>query len=682
MIPRHVIRLIVMALFTCHASGQSPSVPAAYSGIYSELQGYLNGFDATVSSQWNGAKSPVAFGGALTSADCNRGLQSLLLPTTLTSGVQVQLNGLVNAGVRSVVISVAFPILYQPFYQYDNDPQDYAKVLGFYQSVMAEARKRGLKVVIESSVMFPNVATDLPLTAYYATLTTAQVTAGRAQVAQTIAQQLQPDWLNLGSEPDTQSALLGLSGVYTPQQYATEISTIVTQLRNAGIARTPLIGCGVGTWAPNASAFVSAECGTGIDFIDLHIYTANLGFLAAAPPLLDQARAAGKGVAISEAWMRKLDDSQLQGKSDLAIEAVLSSSGSHAVDTFSFWAPLDAQFFGELAKLAYWKNLYYVAPFEIQYFFATLDYTQVGALSADQINAQETTAANAALRQGGVLTATGQSYAALLAQDPMPSRLTSLSIRGAAGAGDQTLIVGFAINGFGSKQVLLRGIGPALAQFGVAGALADPQLTLFAGNTAINQNAGWGGGAALSNAFAAVFAFPLPPNSRDAALLVSLPSGPYSAQVASPTGTGVALVEAYDAEAGLSSTRFVSLSARNQVGTGDNVLIAGFVVSGDTSKTLLIRAVGPSLTQYGVSGVLADPKLQLYNGSTLLQENNDWGGTPALSSAFTTVNEFALPPNSKDSAMLITLPPGIYTAQVSGVGATTGVALLEVYEMP
>jgi hypothetical protein len=359
--------------------------------------------------------------------------------------------------------------------------------------------------------MFPNVATDLPLTAYYATLTAAQVTAGRAQVAQTIAQQLQPDWLNLGSEPDTQSALLGLSGVYSPQQYATEVSTIVTQLRNAGIAGTPLIGCGVGTWAPNASAFVSAECGTGVDFIDLHIYTANLGFLAAAPPLLDQARAAGKGVAISEAWLRKLDDSQLAGKSDLAIEAVLSSGSSHAVDTYSFWAPLDAQFFGELAKLAYWKNLYYVAPFEIQYFFATLDYPQVGALGADQVNAQETAAANAALRQGGVLTATGQSYAALLAQDPIPSRLTSLSIRGGAGSGDQTLIVGFAISGFGSKQVLLRGIGPTLAQFSVAGALANPQLTLFSSSTAINQNAGWGGGAALSNAFAAVFAFPLPP---------------------------------------------------------------------------------------------------------------------------------------------------------------------------
>jgi hypothetical protein len=600
----------------------------------------------------------------------------------LTSGVQLQLNGLVNAGVRSVVISVAFPILYPPFYQFNNDPQDYAKVLSFYQSVMAEARKRGLKVVIESSVMFPNVATDLPLTAYYATLTTAQVTAGRAQVAQTIAQQLQPDWLNLGSEPDTQAALLGLSVVYTPQQYATEISTIVTQLRNAGIAGAPLIGCGVGTWAPNASNFVQAECGTGIDFIDLHIYTINLGFLAAAPSLLDQARAAGKGGAISEAWMRKLDDSQLSGKSDLAIEAVLSASSSHALDTFSFWTPLDNQFLGELVKLAYWKNLYYAAPFEIQYFFAGLDYTQVGALSADQINAQETTAANAALKQGGVLTAIGQSYAAALAQVPIPSRLTSLSIRGAAGTGDQTLIVGFGVNGFGSKQVLLRGIGPTLAQFGVAGALADPQLTLFAGTTAINQNAGWGGSAALSNAFTAVWAFALPPNSKDAALLVPLAPGLYSVQVTSPTSTGIALVEAYDADVGLSATRFTCLSARNQVGTGDNVLIAGFVVSGDTSKTLLIRAVGPTLAQYGVSGVLANPKLQLYNGSTLLQENDDWGGTPALSSAFTTVNEFALPANSKDSAMLITLPPGIYTAQVSGVGATTGVALLEVYEMP
>ena len=268
------------------------------------------------------------------------------------------------------------------------------------------------------------------------------------------------------------------------------------------------------------------------------------------------------------------------------------------------------------------------------------------------------------------------------------ARLANVSVRSGAGTGDQTLIVGLALGGTGSKQVLVRAIGPGLTQFGLPGALADPQLRLFsAAGVQTHLNEDWGGGATLSAAFTAVGAFSLPVASKDAALLVPLATGTYTAQVAAASGTGVALLEAYDSDAAVTPARFVNISARTQVGTGDNLLVIGFVVTGTGPKTVLIRAVGPGLTPFGVGGVLADPQLRLFNAAgTATDTNDDWAGTPALAAAhgnaFTQTGAFGLPAASKDAALLVTLQPGAYTAQVSGVNATTGVALVEVYELP
>jgi hypothetical protein len=246
------------------------------------------------------------------------------------------------------------------------------------------------------------------------------------------------------------------------------------------------------------------------------------------------------------------------------------------------------------------------------------------------------------------------------------------------------LILGFYIGGTGSKQVLIRGVGPTLAQYGVSGVLADPQLKLFnVANALINQNDNWGGSTALANAFVAVNDFALPTNSKDAALLVALPPNGYSAQVnGADASTGVAMIEAYEADTGTPGARFTALSARNQVGTGENILIAGFAVTGNAPKKLLIRGIGPTLANYAVSGVLADPRLDLYSGNTWIDGNDNWGGAAALSDAITATQAFPLPTNSKDAALLVTLQPGTYSAQVSGVGGTTGVALVEVYEVP
>jgi hypothetical protein len=271
-------------------------------------------------------------------------------------------------------------------------------------------------------------------------------------------------------------------------------------------------------------------------------------------------------------------------------------------------------------------------------------------------------------------------------------RLTNLAVRTSAGTDAQTLIVGFAISGAGTggtKPVLLRGVGPTLDVFPVPGFLADPKLELFDGSQVkMNENDDWGGSAQISSVGEQVGAFALRSNtSKDAALYnASFSPGRYSTWITGNNGTtGIALAEIYDATPAASYTaatpRLINVSARSQVGTGDDVLIAGFTISGQ-SRTVLIRAVGATLASFGVEGALANPKLELFQEQTMIVENDDWGGAAALSATFDSVGAFGLPAASTDAVLLVKLDPGGYTAKVSGVGNTTGVALVEVYDVP
>lgn len=270
----------------------------------------------------------------------------------------------------------------------------------------------------------------------------------------------------------------------------------------------------------------------------------------------------------------------------------------------------------------------------------------------------------------------------LHAQEP---RLSNVSVRTAAGGAD-VLITGFTIGPGPSKQVIIRAIGPTLAVFGVSGTLPDPKLELYSGSTKIAENDNWN--ASDAAAFASVGAFALGANSRDAALVTTLPPGGYTAQITGIGGAGVALVEVYEVSGG--AARLINLSTRAQVGTGASILIPGITVTtGAGTRRLLVRAVGPTLGVFGVPGTLADPKLELFSGNTKIGENDNWG-TPTvptaadaatLTSVFAQAGAFALTAGSRDAAMLVNLGPGSYTLQVSGVGSTTGAALVEVYDL-
>ncbi|MBL9189989.1 MAG: hypothetical protein JNK23_21095 [Opitutaceae bacterium] len=274
-------------------------------------------------------------------------------------------------------------------------------------------------------------------------------------------------------------------------------------------------------------------------------------------------------------------------------------------------------------------------------------------------------------------------------------RMINVATRGLAGSGSTTMIAGFSITGASAKSVLIRAVGPTLRGFGVGNALADPVLSLYRGDVRLSSNDNWEDNpsrALIIDKSAQAGGFALSAGAKDAVILTTLSAGSYTALVTAAPGTssaGVALVEIYDADASADAEatgrRLFNLSTRGQVGTGGDVLIAGIVVAGPTSKRVLIRGIGPALTGFGVAGALLDPQITLLRGSTTLASNDDWSvqaGASAIVSATQQAGGFALAAGSYDAALLLTLEPGAYSVQLSGVGNTTGVGLIEAYEVP
>jgi hypothetical protein len=283
--------------------------------------------------------------------------------------------------------------------------------------------------------------------------------------------------------------------------------------------------------------------------------------------------------------------------------------------------------------------------------------------------------------------------ARIVVAPPVSGHIVSLSVRSTAGVGGNPLIVGIAMLG-GSKNLLARAIGPGLTNFGVGGVMTDPWLemhgTVNGIDTIFGSNDNWGNDGlapALAAEFQRLGAFPLPDvASADAALLTSV-TGLRTVLVNSvtPGMTGIVLVEAYDAGGG-GPARLVSISARNFAGQGFETLIAGFVISGNAPKRVLIRGVGPTLADFDVPGVLDDPRLEVHttinNMDYTIATNDDWGAEPDVAAMSAASNAFPLRHGSTDAAVVVTLPAGLYTALVSGFNTATGEALVEVYELP
>jgi Galactose oxidase, central domain len=276
-----------------------------------------------------------------------------------------------------------------------------------------------------------------------------------------------------------------------------------------------------------------------------------------------------------------------------------------------------------------------------------------------------------------------------------PSYLGNISTRGFVQTGDNVMIGGFIVQGTERKRVIIRAIGPELGAppYNVPDALANPTLELHDGTGAlIASNNNWAttiiGGIITANQVRDIQASGYAPRDpRESAMIADLPAGNYTAIVRAVNNlTGVALVEVYDLDADANSI-LGNISSRAFVQTGDNVVIGGFIVQGPQPKRVIIRAIGPELTQYGVPNPLFNPTLELHDGTgALIASNDNWqhtiiGGIITSDQRRDIRNSGYAPGDGRESAIIADLPPGNYTAIVRGVNSMTGVALVEVYDL-
>ena len=257
-----------------------------------------------------------------------------------------------------------------------------------------------------------------------------------------------------------------------------------------------------------------------------------------------------------------------------------------------------------------------------------------------------------------------------------PERLLHVQARVTVGTGENALLASFTIDGTGAKTVLVRAAGPALLNFGVFDALADPRLAIYdAEGTLVASNDDWSG---VESMVSQVGAFPFTSGSKDAALAVALEAGTYTARVTGANSTsGVALIEVYDTSG--TGQRFDYVSTRARAGQGADTLVAGIRVGGTLPQTVLIRALGESLVP-GM-GALADVTLRIFDGNNVeVASNDNWGTNGNLSAlAKETAAAGAMPLATSDAALLLTLNPGSYTVHVTGAGGATGFALVEAH---
>src|SRR5438132_128280 len=272
--------------------------------------------------------------------------------------------------------------------------------------------------------------------------------------------------------------------------------------------------------------------------------------------------------------------------------------------------------------------------------------------------------------------ASGLSGPSGLAFRPSTAYLSNISTRALVQTGNNVLIGGFIISGTGPKKLVVRALGPRLSSFGVPGVLQHPAPELHnAPGALIAFNDNWGD---APNKQQIIDAHLAPPNAAEPAILATLDPGNYTAIVRGANNTtGVAVVEGYDIEAG-SSSQLGNISTRGLVQTGAKVMIAGVIVGGSGSQQVIVRALGPTLSKFGVANALADPTLELrdINGN-LIQSNDNWRSTQQAEIIATGL----APPNDAESAIVATLAPSNYTMIVRGVNSTTGVALVEVYRL-
>jgi uncharacterized protein (TIGR03437 family) len=422
-----VLRQLLISLTACAgiAAAQTPTVPAEYQGLYNELQAKLNAFDSAVSAQWNGTQYSTLFSGELLTVNSNRGLQ--LLGSNVRTGYLTELAALKKVGAQAVVVKMGYPLLYEPFMQFNGTPDDYSKIVAFFQQVVKDVHDAGMKVIVESDTLFPGFyssGSGMNLAGYYKSIDYQQFLDGEATVAQTIVEQIGPDYVDVGSEPDTMAKLTGFTELLNPTNWAAAVNAFMSKIPPSANVK---VGAGIGTWlGKNGSEFVQQLLdNTNVDYIDLHIYPLNTPPGSGKPiwqnalDLVNLVESQGRDVAFSEAWLLKTSDADFQ-------EANAGSDPTaFSRDAYSFWQPLDQQFLNIMFKLANSRQFLYFSPFWTGYYWSYVDYDQVQGQTPEQLTLTSELASAQAL-QAGQTSSTGNKFQALN-QDNIAKRVAIIS---------------------------------------------------------------------------------------------------------------------------------------------------------------------------------------------------------------------------------------------------------------
>lgn len=382
-----------------------PAVPAEFRDLYTALEQRIDAFDKTLSAQWDGKTHPVNFSAELCTANGNRG-KALLIPRTFL-GCHMELDRLQALGVKAVKVAIPFPLLAPAYFQFQGQPDDSQGYVDFFKRVVQDARARGIKVIVGNGPIFPgaySAGSGIDAVKYFASLGDEAYVEARAQQARRIAREIAPAYIDLGCEPDVEFRLTKKAVYRTPTGFASTIRRTVDGIGATSVTLT----AGVGTWLGRGGEFVEELCKIpALPVIDLHIYPVNGNYLGQALALANQARAHGKKVAVSEAWLNKIRDAEL-GTLDAA-----SDPTAFARDAYSFWAPLDQKFLAVLVKFAHQSQLEFCSAYWDKYFFAYADYAALHA-SARQPTAAQVLQISTQLAARGIvnneLTATGRAY--------------------------------------------------------------------------------------------------------------------------------------------------------------------------------------------------------------------------------------------------------------------------------
>jgi hypothetical protein len=394
-------RLLFSILVSAVCSCAQNNLPSEYQAIYTLINTQLTTFDSQVLAGWNGAPYSYMTSPQLLTASSDQ-YTSLLTTDYYTLSVEPELVSLQALGVQGVTIHIDMPILYEPFYA--SNSALYQQFVAFYQQLVQDVHSRGMKLIVETTVgssLTGNLVGDFQ--AYYASLNWRQYITARAGTALNVAQLIQPDYLTVLTEPDSEATNSGQTNAGTLNGSTNLLKDILAALKSGNVTNVS-IGAGAGTWLGQYTEYIQNYLLQPIDFLDMHIYPVNYEYLQNAATGAQMAHAAGKQVGMSECWDWKIANDEL---------GVLTYPIIEARNPFGFWAPDDQQFLATLKDFGQADEFTFISPFWSHYFNAYVSYSVDGSLSSEQVLTDSYTAAITAMN-AGQYTSTGRFLESLV----------------------------------------------------------------------------------------------------------------------------------------------------------------------------------------------------------------------------------------------------------------------------